>query len=65
MSHLLSNTIKAYARRAIKSFGSRLLHPIHGRGVLHRSNIISNLKGYMAACWPPEAIGGNHVYGFV
>ena len=27
--------------------GSRLLHPIHGRGVFQRSNIISNLIGSM------------------
>jgi len=28
--------------------GSRLLHPIHGRGVFQRSNIISNLTGALA-----------------
>jgi hypothetical protein len=27
--------------------GSRLLHPIHGREVLERSNIISNRRGDM------------------
>jgi hypothetical protein len=33
---------------------SRLLGPIHGRGVFQCSNIISNLKGCMHAWWTPE-----------
>jgi hypothetical protein len=31
----------------LKIISSRLLHPIHGRGVFQRSNIISNLTGSM------------------
>jgi hypothetical protein len=55
---LLQNFSNSFLNPFSMAEGSRLLHPIHGRGVFQRPNIISNLKGSMAAWWPPEAACG-------
>jgi len=39
--------------------GSRLLHPIHGRGVFQRSNISSNLIGFIRRM---VAAGGSKLF---
>jgi hypothetical protein len=45
-----------FKKSPLAAGGSRLLHPIHGRGILQHSNIISNLNGCRGRMVPDGGI---------